>query len=90
MVLETSPDSLASGTYVYSDIGFILLGLMVERLHGDSLHLLAERMLFAPLRMTDSDYRPDSMRRASTAPTEHDPWRGRMNAAQLITPVREH
>jgi serine-type D-Ala-D-Ala carboxypeptidase len=77
VALETSPDTLNRGTYVYSDIGFILLGLMVEQLTGDSLHVFAERSIFGPLGMSSTRYRPDSILRATVAPTEHDPWRGR-------------
>jgi CubicO group peptidase (beta-lactamase class C family) len=77
VALETAPDTTASPRYVYSDIGFILLGMMVERQTGDSLHHLARRLLFEPLGMTDSDYRPDSAKRPRIAPTEVDAWRGR-------------
>jgi CubicO group peptidase (beta-lactamase class C family) len=77
VILETSPDSLGSGRYLYSDLGFMLLGLMVEQISGDSLHVFAQTQLFEPLGMGDTWFRPDSAARIRAAPTERDPWRGR-------------
>ncbi len=45
-------------TYRYSDINFILLGLLVERVSGTSLDQFCEREIFAPLGMTDCHFRP--------------------------------
>jgi beta-glucosidase-like glycosyl hydrolase/CubicO group peptidase (beta-lactamase class C family) len=60
------------GTQVdYSDIGFILLGEIVERLTGESLDETA-RDIFAPLRMTDSLFNPPKSLRSRIAPTEND------------------
>lgn len=52
--LKTKPDQ----QFVYSDIGFILLGLVVEQITGQPLHLLAEQRIFKPLQMKDSRYLP--------------------------------
>ncbi len=51
----------------YSDIGFILLGEIVERLTGESLDETA-RDIFAPLRMTDSLFNPPKSLRSRIAP----------------------
>jgi beta-N-acetylhexosaminidase len=60
------------GTQVdYSDIGFILLGEIIERLTGESLDETA-RDIFAPLRMTDSLFNPPKSLRSRIAPTEND------------------
>lgn len=40
--------------FVYSDLGFMLLGLLVERLTGKTLDTAAEERLFGPLAMKDS------------------------------------
>jgi len=45
-------------TYRYSDINFILLGLLVERVSGTSLDQFCEREIFAPLGMRDCHFRP--------------------------------
>ena len=47
------------GTHVeYSDLGFILLGEIVERLTGESLAEFAHQEIFAPLGMKDSLFNP--------------------------------
>ena len=42
----------------YSDIGFILLGTMVERLTGQTLDVYAQHEIFEPLGMRDTRYLP--------------------------------
>jgi beta-N-acetylhexosaminidase len=60
------------GTQIeYSDIGFILLGEISERLTGDPLDETA-RDIFAPLRMDDSLFNPPKNLRSKIAPTEDD------------------
>lgn len=55
---------------IYSDIGFILLGTMIEHLTGQPLDRLAEERFFAPLAMADTMFRPPKSLRARIAPTE--------------------
>jgi beta-N-acetylhexosaminidase len=55
---------------IYSDIGFILLGTIIERLTGQSLDKLAQQRIFAPLSMTDTMFCPPKSLRARIAPTE--------------------
>jgi CubicO group peptidase (beta-lactamase class C family) len=66
------PQAAAPGTqFRYSDVNFILLGLIVERASGVALQQLAEQALFAPLGMKDSGYLPlRRMAAARIAPTE--------------------
>lgn len=55
----------------YSDVNYILLGLIVERAAGMPLEQFAEQALFQPLGMTDSGYLPlRRMAAARIAPTE--------------------
>ena len=61
---------------VYSDLGFILLGAVLERLTGQSLDRLAAVEIFAPLGMDDIRYNPTATLRPRIAPTEEDPRRG--------------
>lgn len=66
----------------YSDINYILLGLLVERTAGVSLDRFAQERIFAPLGMLDTGYRPlERMPAARIAPTQ----RGASEAAQLPT-----
>lgn len=64
---------------VYSDAGFILLGLVLERAGGGSIdeQFRAWRASAVGAHLT-IDYHPPAAWRARTAPTEMDPWRGRL------------
>ena len=54
--LEFSPGEV----FHYSDIGFILLGVLVERITGEPLDSYARDNVFAPLGMVDTRYLPAS------------------------------
>ncbi len=56
----------------YSDLGFILLGEIVQRLTGESLAEFARKEIFAPLGMKDSLFNPPRSLRARIPPTEND------------------
>ncbi len=61
------------GTKVeYSDLGFILLGEIVERLTGESLDTFAKREIFQTLGMDRSTFNPPRKLREDIAPTEMD------------------
>lgn len=53
---------------VYSDVGFILLGMVVEKISGLTLDLFAEKYIFEPLEMTNSHFNPKN--KELCAPTE--------------------
>lgn len=59
--------------FVYSDINFILLGAIVERLGGVSLDDFARQNLFVPLGMKESMFNPPASLRRRIAPTEQLP-----------------
>jgi CubicO group peptidase (beta-lactamase class C family) len=63
---------------VYSDLGIILLGHILELRGGAPLDELARRRIFEPLGMRDTQYRPPVSLRSRISPTERDPWRGRV------------
>ena len=77
LFLSTPLDTLPGVRMVYSDIGAILLGKVVERVSGESLDRYVVRHVFAPLGMRDTHYKPGKNERYRMAPTEIDPWRGR-------------
>ncbi len=68
MPLEAAPESRA----VYSDIGFIVLGQLLERLAEEPLDAFCRREIFAPLGMTSTQYRPPPEIRSSIPPTGID------------------
>ena len=64
--------------YRYSDLGMILLGEILTRVAGQPLDVFVEERVFEPLGMKDTGYLPDPDLQARIAPTENDPWRGRV------------
>ena len=62
----------------YSDPAYILLGELIEGISGTPLEILAEERIFGPLGMKDTHYRPPPSLLHRIAPTEFDPWRGRV------------
>jgi uncharacterized protein YbbC (DUF1343 family)/CubicO group peptidase (beta-lactamase class C family) len=56
--------------FVYSDIGFILLGEVVRRVSGQPLDRFTERRFFAPLGMGSTRFLPPTAWRTRIAPTE--------------------
>ncbi|MGE0640456.1 MAG: glycoside hydrolase family 3 N-terminal domain-containing protein [Thermoanaerobaculia bacterium] len=55
---------------MYSDLGILLLGEIVERVSGRTLDALAGERIFAPLGMTRTGYRPAASLVPEIAPTE--------------------
>jgi beta-glucosidase-like glycosyl hydrolase/CubicO group peptidase (beta-lactamase class C family) len=73
--LEFEPGTRAQ----YSDVGFILLGEVIERLTGKDLATLARERIFEPLGMKNSLFNPPANLRSRIAPTENDTaWRKRV------------
>jgi CubicO group peptidase (beta-lactamase class C family) len=56
----------------YSDIGFITLGIALERLADESLDRFCQREVFAPLAMTSTTFNPPTEMRAQIPPTVDD------------------
>ncbi|MGH9710361.1 MAG: serine hydrolase domain-containing protein, partial [Candidatus Acidiferrales bacterium] len=70
---NTEPLVAEPGTKVeYSDLGFMLLGEIVERLTGETLNQFAHEEIFASLGMNHSYFNPPRALRAQIAPTEND------------------
>lgn len=76
-VYATPLDTVPGARMVYSDIGAILAGQIIQRVSGERLDQYLARHVFGPLGMSSTQYRPDSTLRARIAPTEFDPWRKR-------------
>ena len=65
-------------TDLYSDLGAILLTQALEAVYHQRLDTLLARLVFSPLGMTSTGYLPPPAWRDRIAPTELDPWRGRV------------
>lgn len=81
----SEPLAYAPGTRsLYSDLGFMLLGDLVEKGFADSLDRLAERLLFAPLGLTSLGFAGSrALAGRALAPTEDCPLRGGMLLGQV-------
>jgi beta-glucosidase-like glycosyl hydrolase/CubicO group peptidase (beta-lactamase class C family) len=77
-IFELPLDYPPRSKMVYSDLGILLLGEILERITGKGLEALANEEIFTPLGMDETRYRPQASLLPRIAPTEQDPWRGRM------------
>jgi beta-glucosidase-like glycosyl hydrolase/CubicO group peptidase (beta-lactamase class C family) len=68
---------------VYSDLGVILLGKIVETLSGQPLDVFCREQIFTPLKMSETSYNPPQQLLSRIVPTEFDSWRGRMVHGQV-------
>ena len=68
---ETTPPQGPPGArFVYSDIDFILLGDLVQKLSGESLADYTREKIFEPLGMKETRFLPPASLRSRIAPTE--------------------
>jgi len=72
MAFESKPENPPGSGFVYSDINFIVLGALVERVSGESLNAYTDGRVFAPLKMTHTRFLPPVSWRSRIAPTELD------------------
>jgi CubicO group peptidase (beta-lactamase class C family) len=77
LAVATLLDTLPGVRMVYSDLGAIVLGQLIERVSGERLDAYLTRHVLAPLGMTSTQYRPGADLLPRIAPTEYDPWRQR-------------
>jgi serine-type D-Ala-D-Ala carboxypeptidase len=77
LAIATALDTLPGVRMVYSDLGAIILGQVVERVSGERLDGYLTRHVFGPLGMTSTRYLPGNDLLPRIAPTEFDPWRQR-------------
>ncbi len=72
---ETAPEARPGERYCYSDPGFILLGLIIEKLDGCSLDESFKKNIFLPLGMDRTSYHPKG-EIGAFIPEEHSGTRG--------------
>jgi CubicO group peptidase (beta-lactamase class C family) len=63
---------------LYSDLGPIVLTQVLESIYHQRLDSLLQSRIFEPLGMSSTGYLPPAGWRDRIAPTEMDPWRGRV------------
>ena len=82
-LLLVGPDATPGTRYVYSDMNFMLLGMVAEKVTGMRLDSAFQALVARPLRLVDTRFRPDSSLRPRIAPTEFDPWRQRQARGEV-------
>lgn len=70
-------DSTPGTRYVYSDVGFLTLGWIVERVTGQPLDAYCQQSIWTPLGMTSTMFNPPETLRPVCAATENDQALGR-------------
>jgi uncharacterized protein YbbC (DUF1343 family)/CubicO group peptidase (beta-lactamase class C family) len=68
----TPPETTPGSGFVYSDINFIMLGAVVEKVSGETLDQYTAKHIFAPLKMLHTRFLPPASWRARIAPTQYD------------------
>lgn len=96
-ILQTPLESSPGKRCRYSDLGFMLLGLLLEELFGSPLDTLASRWVLSPLGIGSLAYRrletvllptvepliQNHGREGAFAPTEECPWRRRLLVGEV-------
>jgi uncharacterized protein YbbC (DUF1343 family)/CubicO group peptidase (beta-lactamase class C family) len=57
-------------TFMYTDVGFIVLAKLVERVSGKNVHQFSQEFLFKPLGMQETGYNPPEALRKRAATTQ--------------------
>lgn len=83
--LQMTLDSKPGGQAVYSDVGFMLLGALVERISGQRLDRFVTEQVFGPLNMTETHFNPLDAEPvpAEYAATEDCGWRNRLLVGEV-------
>jgi CubicO group peptidase (beta-lactamase class C family) len=76
VVLDAPLECKPGQCYIYSDLGAITLGMMVERVTGQGLDVFLHERVFAPLGMINTFFKPADSLKSRVAPTEVSPPRG--------------
>ena len=94
-IYDLKPIAPRGEKFAYTDVGFLVLGKLVETISGESLDQYAAKTIFQPLGMTETGYTPAESLRQRAAPTEKrdDQWiRGEVHdpRAWLLDGVAGH
>lgn len=69
-ICELKPSSTPGSEFTYSDVGFIVLGEIVRKVSGQSVHEFSRDHIYSPLAMKETGYLPGDPLRARAAVTE--------------------
>ena len=69
-IYQVKPLARPGERFIYSDLGFVLLGKVIERVSGMTLDKFTEKHVFNPLGMTSTCFLPSSKEINRIAPTE--------------------
>jgi len=72
MAMNEKPILPSGSRFLYSDINFITLGFIVEKVSGMSLDEYAAKNVFTPLGMKETRFQPPAAWLPRIAPTEYD------------------
>jgi len=72
MAFAEAPQDAPGSKFSYSDINFIVLEALVERVSGEALDEYATRHIFVPLKMTRTRFLPPATWLPKIAPTQYD------------------
>jgi CubicO group peptidase (beta-lactamase class C family) len=76
-VYQTLPTQPPGSVVAYTNVNSLLLGEVVEHLHGAALDTTLHELVIDPLGLRDTSFRPLPVLRQRIAPTERDEdWRG--------------
>ncbi|MDD4988956.1 MAG: serine hydrolase [Candidatus Pacebacteria bacterium] len=78
IVCKAPLKSIPGSKFFYNNGTALLIGLVIQKIIGESLDKYAEREFFVPLGMDRTTFQPQRFLRAEIAPTEIDAWRGRV------------
>lgn len=75
-IYNLKPVSEPGAEFIYSDVGFIVLGQIVRAVGGENVHEFSQEAVFQPLGMAETGYLPGEGLRARAAVTEQreDRW----------------
>jgi len=72
MAYAEKPIYAPGSHFLYSDVDFIVLGALVERVSGMSLSAYCQNNIFTPLKMTHTRFLPPAAWLPKIAPTQYD------------------
>jgi CubicO group peptidase (beta-lactamase class C family) len=72
LIFREEPSRKPGETAVYSDINALLLGMVIEKITGESLERFSRREVFAPLGMGETGFSLSASKRRRAAPSYSD------------------
>jgi len=69
-IYQLAPRTEPGSKFTYSDVGYIVLGQLVEKLSGQSLDQFSRDHIFEPLGLRDTNFKPETRLVERAAPTE--------------------